>query len=64
LAPVHRERGNPRARDHREREEARADDVAQRLKTADALADALEPSVGSDSFEWKDAQVGHVAVVE
>src|SRR5690606_33241777 len=41
------------ARDHREREEARTNDVAQRLEAPDGLADALEPAIGSNRVQRK-----------
>ena len=52
-AAVDGERGDARADDDREREEALADDLAERLEAADALADALEPAVGSERVEGK-----------
>jgi hypothetical protein len=42
------ERRDARARNHREGEEPRPDDVAQRLEAADAFANAFEPSVGAN----------------
>jgi hypothetical protein len=48
---VDRERGDARAGDDREREEPLADDVAERLERADALADALEPTIGPYGLE-------------
>lgn len=52
-ATIDRERRDARADDDRKSEEALADDFAERLKAADALADALEPTVGADRVERK-----------
>jgi hypothetical protein len=51
VASVDGERRDAGAHDDREREEPLADDLAERLKRADAFADALEPSVGPDGVE-------------
>ena len=59
VAAVDGERGDPGARDHREREEGLAHDVAERLEAADAIADALEPAVGSYGVEREDAFFRH-----
>ncbi|MFT3775202.1 MAG: hypothetical protein QM820_58385 [Minicystis sp.] len=45
------ERGDPRPRDHREREERLPHDVAEGLEAPDPITDALEPSVGAHRVE-------------
>ncbi len=47
------ERGDARADDDREREEALADDLAEGLEASDPLADAFEPAVGPKRVEWE-----------
>jgi len=49
--PVDGERGDARPHDDGEREEALADDLAERLEGADALADALEPPIRAHRVE-------------
>src|ERR1019366_5311651 len=51
VSAVDRERRDAGADDDREREEALADDLAERLERTDALADALEPAVGTNRIE-------------
>ncbi len=58
VPPVDRERGDARAHDDREGEEALADDLAQGLKGPDALPDALEPAIGADGVELELALSG------
>ena len=60
VAPVDGERGDARAGDHREREEALADDLAERLEAADSFADALEPAVRAHGVEREDLAYRHM----
>src|SRR5690606_37244902 len=55
--PVDGERGNTHARDHREGEESRSDDVTESLETRDGFPDTLEPAIGPYRIEGKDAHL-------
>ncbi len=59
VAPVHRQRRDPGAGDHREREEGFAHDIAESLEASDSISDALEPAVRPYGVEREDAFFRH-----